>query len=81
METLGAFLRKHRRAIDMKQEDAAHAVGVSRGTLSMWENDKNSPPVDVFARLLSLLEVPPIKWHAALCCAARTDYPRTEATT
>ncbi len=41
--TLGEKLQQIRTAADLTQEEAADAVGISRQTLSNWENNKSYP--------------------------------------
>ena len=56
-ERLGEKIYRARRAKGLSQEDLAEAVGVSRQTVSQWENDKfqpNSDNIDLLCRVLDL---------------------------
>ena len=54
---IGSELRKARRAAGMTQEQLAFAAGVDRTYISMLENDKKSPTLDLLWRLCDALEV------------------------
>ena len=56
MNTLGENLRTAREKSSMKQEYAAVKLGVTRQSLSNWENDKNTPSVDVIIKMTELYQ-------------------------
>jgi transcriptional regulator with XRE-family HTH domain len=48
---LGTVLREARLAAELTQEEVAFRAGLDRSYVSMLENDKKSPTVDVLLRL------------------------------
>lgn len=54
MESFGARLRAAREAEKLSQLEVAAELGVTKGSLSAWENDKNYPQLDKFAQLCTL---------------------------
>lgn len=56
MNKLGDNLRAAREKNDMKQEYAALKLGVTRQSLSNWENNKNVPSVDVIIKMAELYQ-------------------------
>lgn len=42
---VGTLIRQAREKIGMTQADAAHAIGVSVGTVSRWENGHHVPRI------------------------------------
>jgi len=54
MESFGARLRAAREAEKLSQLEVAAELGVTKGALSAWENDKNYPALDKFAQLCTL---------------------------
>lgn len=42
--TLGELIRKARKNADLEQQQLADAVGVSRGLVGHWENDRGREP-------------------------------------
>lgn len=50
-------LRANRERLDMSQEDVAHAIYVSRQTISSWENGKTYPDVQSLLLLSQLFGV------------------------
>ena len=50
-------LRANRERLDMSQEDVAHAIYVSRQTISSWENSKTYPDVQSLLLLSQLFGV------------------------
>jgi transcriptional regulator with XRE-family HTH domain len=57
MDKLGARLTAARKAEGLSQMEVAAELGVTKGSLSAWENDKNFPQLDKFAQLCSLYRV------------------------
>lgn len=57
MESFGARLRAAREAEKLSQLEVAAELGVTKGSLSAWENDKNFPQLDKFAQLCSLYRI------------------------
>lgn len=43
----------------MTQLEAANAIGVSRNTISAWENGKTSPIIEQFVQLCHLYNISP----------------------
>ena len=54
---IGAKLRQARIAAGLTQEQAAEALGVSRQSISNWENEKNYPDIVSVVRLSDLYAV------------------------
>ncbi|MDK6805416.1 helix-turn-helix transcriptional regulator [Aerococcus sp. UMB7834] len=55
--TIGELLREARLQSGMTQEGVAEAIGVSRQSVSNWENDKTYPDVINIIRLSDLYQV------------------------
>lgn len=54
---IGKTIEKRRKELKLSQENLAELVGVSRGTISCWENDKKSPSgehLELLAKALQL---------------------------
>lgn len=56
---LGEELRKAREAADLTQEKLSFAAELDRSYISLLENDKKSPTVDVLFRICDALGVSP----------------------
>ena len=54
---IGAKLRQARIAAGLTQEQTAEALGVSRQSISNWENEKNYPDIVSVVRLSDLYAV------------------------
>lgn len=54
METLGARMRAARKAAGLSQFAVATELGVTKGSLSAWENDNNFPQLQTFIALCAL---------------------------
>ena len=54
---IGAKLKKARLQAGMTQEQVAEALGVSRQTISNWENENIQPSIDMLIRLAKLFGV------------------------
>ncbi|MEO1235930.1 MAG: helix-turn-helix transcriptional regulator [Planctomycetota bacterium] len=52
---LGKELREAREALGLSQEKVGFAAGISRNYVSLLENDKSSPTLDVLFRLCDTL--------------------------
>lgn len=82
MDSFGARLRAAREAEKLSQLEVAAELGVTKGSLSAWENDKNYPQLDKFAQLCSLYRVsadrllygPPSGLTAHVSDSAPPDY-------
>ena len=58
---IGAKLRQARIAAGLTQEQTAEALGVSRQSISNWENEKNYPDIDILqsiSRVMSSIATP-----------------------
>ena len=53
---IGAQIRRARQLLDMRQQDLADKLGVSRNTVDSWENDR-AYPQRTLARLEQVLEI------------------------
>lgn len=51
-------IRQLRRDAGMTQEQLAEQLGVTRQTISKWENGSSVPDADVVSKMASLLDVP-----------------------
>ena len=51
--SFGAVLRKYRNKNEMSQPELAEIMGISRNTITNWENDKCRPEVDSIRTLCS----------------------------
>lgn len=54
---LGKELREARQALGLSQEQVGFDAGISRNYVSLLENDKSSPTLDVLFRLCDTLEL------------------------
>ncbi|RJS04851.1 hypothetical protein XnspCFBP7698_00900 [Xanthomonas sp. CFBP 7698] len=54
VSTIGARMRAAREAAKLSQLDVAAELGVTKGSLSAWENDKNFPQLQTFIQLCQL---------------------------
>lgn len=57
MDTIGSRIRHAREAANLSQWAAATELGVTKGALSAWENDRYLPQLDTFTRLCQLYRV------------------------
>lgn len=55
---LGDNIKKHRKEKNISQEELAEKIGVSRQSISLWENGKANPGLDTITELASILGVP-----------------------
>ena len=58
MNSFGTKIKKLRAAKGMKQDDLAKVIGVSKGTVSVWERNARFPEMDTIQRLVNYFEVP-----------------------
>jgi len=58
-QSFGEWLRRHRRALDLTQEQLARQVGCSAITLRKLEAEERRPSSQIAERLAELLQVPP----------------------
>lgn len=54
VDTFGTRLRTARESVGLSQDDAALELGVSKSSLSAWENDKHFPQLETFIQLCAL---------------------------
>ena len=54
----GAVIRKYRNKSEMSQPELAELMGVSRNTITNWENDRARPEAETIRALCSLLGIP-----------------------
>lgn len=54
MSEIGPRLKAARESARFTQQDAADELGVTKGALSAWENDKNFPQLQMFMDLCRL---------------------------
>ena len=54
---LGDNIKKHRKENNISQEELAEKIGVSRQSISLWENGKSNPSLDTINELASILGV------------------------
>jgi DNA-binding XRE family transcriptional regulator len=54
-QTIGVHLRKRRFSLELRQSEAAHKLGLSKRTLSLWECDKVYPTWQYHARVVRYL--------------------------
>lgn len=52
---LGDNIKKHRKEKNISQEELAEKIGVSRQSISFWENGKANPSLDTISKLASIL--------------------------
>lgn len=62
--TCGQHIKQERKKRHMSQEDLAEKLGVSRQTVSKWENDVARPTREKRGQLSALLELPMEIWTA-----------------
>ena len=53
----GKFIAERRNALGMTQKQLADQLGVQQGQISLYETDKDEPPVVVKERIAELLDV------------------------
>ena len=58
MNSFGTKIKKLRAAKGMKQDDLAKVIGVSKGTVSVWERDARFPEIDTIQCLADYFGVP-----------------------
>ena len=56
--SFGAVLRKYRNRNGMSQPELANIMGISRNTITNWENDKSRPEVDSIRPLCTMFGIP-----------------------
>ena len=74
LETLGDHLRARRRALGLRQKDAARRMGVDEATVVHWEKGQTQPQIDLWPAIIHFLgydPVPPPTTFAARLLAAR----------
>ena len=57
LSTLGDFLRFYRRRFNLKQDELAQRVGVTKNTVSQIERGKQWPSMQTYLRLLDVLNL------------------------
>ena len=57
MPTLGKRLKELRREKGILQDDLARDIGVSKGTVSVWERDARKPEYDTLEQLCEYFQV------------------------
>ena len=57
MDTFAIRLKTIRVSKNLRQDDIAERLGVSKQLISMWENGKRFPSLDVFMELVRILGV------------------------
>lgn len=55
--SLGTLISRTRLARGMQQQQLAGAMGVTRATMSLWENGKRTPSADQLRELCRILHV------------------------
>jgi transcriptional regulator with XRE-family HTH domain len=55
--TIGEKIEKHRKQLNLSQEELGNVLFVSRQTISQWENDQTSPTIDNFLRLCDVFGI------------------------
>ncbi|WP_448329138.1 helix-turn-helix domain-containing protein [Sulfitobacter sp. M13] len=58
LSALASVLRKHRRALNISQEELAHRAGRSMRYISLLETGKHQPTLDTLRRMSSVFDVP-----------------------
>ena len=56
--SFGAVLRKYRNKNGMSQPELAEIMGISRNTITNWENDRSRPEVDSIRTLCTMFGIP-----------------------
>lgn len=59
MDTIGERIRARRKALSITQQGLAEAFGISRVSVTLWENNSTSPERDKISRLAEILEADP----------------------
>lgn len=72
---LGELLAIFRKRLQLRQEDLAERVGVSRVTISSWERGEAVPTADNLGRLAAELGVSPQDLHEAVAADNSTPHP------
>ncbi len=58
LSALASVLRKHRRALNISQEELAHRAGRSMRYVSLLETGKHQPTLDTLRRMSGVFGVP-----------------------
>ena len=66
---IGSKIKKSRIDAKLTQEQAAEALGISRQTISNWENEKSYPDSDVFISAMQRLSPAYREYHKSLQAA------------
>lgn len=56
--TLGQFLREKRIESNLSQNEVGQKLGYHGQFISNWENNKSSPPADVWKKLMKIYKIP-----------------------
>lgn len=56
-KTFGETLKELRVAMGVKQTELAKAIGVSKGCISLWENNLREPTLSCFLALADFFQV------------------------
>lgn len=67
--SFGAVIQKYRNANGMNQPQLAEIMGVTRNTVTNWENDKSRPEIDAVRKLCTLLGIPLYELFGLSCDA------------
>ena len=54
---LGDNIRKYRKENNISQEDLAEKLGVTRQSISLWENNQTQPSIDNIIAIAKVLEL------------------------
>ena len=64
-DDMNGFVRRLRRRLDMTQEELAHAIGITVGTVNRWENVHFRPSRLARATILDLARRHGVSVHSA----------------
>lgn len=54
VESFGTRLRSARESVGLTQDDVAEELGVTKGSVSAWEKDRNFPQLETFTKLCQI---------------------------
>ena len=74
VETFGAWLRRHRRTLDLTQNELAQRVACSVFTIRKFETGERRPSKDLAQRLAACLEIPSDEVEAFIAFARTEPY-------
>ena len=57
IETIGSIIKELRKEKGLTQPELANLLGVSKGIISLWENDINEPKASYIKKMAAVCEM------------------------